>query len=234
MNTYRIYTNVLSGKDCNFGDFAIIGLPPRGYQDGQLPTILGERVEIQSHAVICSGNILGDDSIAGHGLYMRHNNRIGKRAKIGALSVLEANIIIEDDVIIEPQGGIADSTIIEQGGLIGSQTMFASVLHPLCPKAKECERGPHLYRGVTVGGNVTIYPDLRIGEGAYIIPGSVVMRDVRPYAVVAGHPAKEIGDIFTLYPQIVERVKPYINLSQDSVAQTRACFEEEPSLFPAR
>ena len=234
MNSYRIYANVSVGQDCSLGDFASIGLPTRGYQDGELPTILGNRVEIQSHATICCGNVLGDELIVGHGVYMCHKNRIGKRVSIGPHSILEWNVTIKDDVIIGPYAGIAEFTVIEQGGWLGSQVALPSVLHPLCHKAKECGKGSHLARGVTVGGGVTIYPDLRIGQGAYIEPCSIVVRDVSPYAVVAGNPAKEIGDIFTLYPGLVERLRGYVNLSKNSVAQFRAHFEATPSLFPSR
>ena len=233
--TYRIYNNVSMGEACLIGDFASIGMPPRGYQDGELPTLLGDRVEVQSHVVICAGNKLGDDFIAGHGLYMRHNNNIGKRVEIGAQSILEWDITIHDDVSIGINAGIAEYTIIEQGSLLGQQVALASVLHPLCPKAKECGKGAHIYRGATIGSGAIIYPDLRIGEGAYIQPCSVVVGDVRPYTVVSGNPAKETGDISTLYPQFLERIERYVvDLSENAISLAKANFEVVYTLFPSR
>jgi acetyltransferase-like isoleucine patch superfamily enzyme len=234
MNTERVYQNVSFASDYQIGEFAIIGIPPRGYQDGELATTFGERVEIKSHAVIYAGNHFGDDCVLGHSLYMRHNNQVGNRVQIGAISVLESNIRIKDDVYIAPQAGIADYAILEEGVWIGSQTMFASVLHPLCPKIKECEKGAHFYRASMVGSNVTIYPDLRIGEGAFVEPGSVVVRDVRPFMVVLGNPAQEVGDIFTLYPGKLERLEQFLNLSSEAIALIRHQFESQTTLFPPR
>ncbi len=234
MSNYRIYANVSLGDNCNIGDFSSVGVPTRGYKEGELPTILGDRVEIQSHATICGGSSLGDDSVIGHGIYMSHSNRIGKRVAIGSQTILEWNVIIEDDVIVGSSVGIGEFSILEQGTWLGSQVALPSVLHPLCPKAKECGKGSHLYRGVTVGGGAVIYPDLRIGAGAYIEPCAVVVRDVSPYTVVAGNPAKEIGDIFTLYPGLIERLSKYVNVSPEAVKQSIMQFDLVPSLFSSK
>lgn len=234
MNRYRIYQNVRFGADCQIGDFSSIGLPPKGFADGELLTTIGDRAEIQSHATVSSGNVIGHDFVAGHGLYMRHNSRIGDRVSIGPHSIMEWNVTIEDDVTIGPYAGIAEFTVIERGGWLGPQVALPSVLHPLCAKAKECGRGSHLYRGVTIGGGVIVYPDLRIGAGAYLEPCSVIVSDVRPFAVMAGNPAKEIGDIFSLNSALVDRLQTYLDLSPDAVAATIAQFEQTPTLFPVR
>jgi len=231
MNTYRIYSNVSIGEECSLGDFAIIGLPPRGYQDGELSTVLGNRTTIQSHALISAGNVFGDDCIAGHGIFIGANNHFGQRVKLGALCVIERDNLVADDVILESQAGLAELTVVERGVWIGAHVSMASVLHPLCPKAKECTKGPHLYRGVTVGAAAMLYPDVRIGEGAYVEPGSIVMQDVKPYSVVTGNPAREVGDIFTLYPGKLERIEPYVDLSPDAITQALTRFQEESSLF---
>ncbi len=85
-----------------------------------------------------------------------------------------------------------------------------------------------------VGGGAVIYPDLRIGSGAYIEPCAVVVRDVSPYTVVAGNPAKEIGDIFTLYPGLIERLSKYVNVSPEAVKQAVMQFDLVPSLFSSK
>lgn len=213
------------------GDFSIVGIPPRGYQDGELLTKLGDRVEVQSHVVLNAGNCFGDDCVVGHGTYIRHNNNFGNRVKIGAHNTIEWNNLVEDDVTIEEFSGVAESTIVEQGTWIGPQCSMASVLHPLCPKAKECTKGPHLYRGVTLAAGVIVFPDIRVGEGAYIEPGSVVMRDVTPYTVITGPYGKSKGDIFTLYPKMLERIKPYVDLSPEAIAKARQEFSQQPSIF---
>ena len=231
MQLNRIYQNVSLGKDCNIEAFASIGLAPRGYKDGELETILGDRVEVKTHATICSGNRIGNDVSLGHGLYMRHGSQIGDHVIIGSHSNLEWDIIIQKDVTIGSYAGIAEYSMIDEGCWLGPQVSLPSVLHPLCPKAKECGRGAHLYPAVTVGAGATIYPDLQIGTGALIEPGSVVVTDVPPFAVMQGNPAKQIGDIFSLDLDIVERVAQYIDISPASIQKIESEFKSQNSLF---
>ncbi|NET72036.1 MAG: hypothetical protein F6K62_14205 [Sphaerospermopsis sp. SIO1G2] len=229
--TYRIHKNVLIGQNCKFGDFSIIGIPPRGKEEGELTTTLGNDVDIQSQAIISAGNTFGDNCIIGHGTYMRHNNRFGNRVKIGANNVIETDNWVGDDVILETHSGIPELSVLEQGVWIGSHVSMASVLHPLCSKAKECTKGPHIERGVTVGHAATIYPDVRIGEGSYIEPTSVVIQSVPPYSVVSGSYGKVIGDIFHLYPELIQRLETFMDISSDRIAKVRAEFNHKRSLI---
>lgn len=234
MNIHHIYQNVVLGESCHIGAFSSIGLPPRGYEEGELQTCLGNRVEVKTHATICAGNRIGDDVTLGHGLYMRQGSQIGARVSIGSHSNLEWDIIIGDDVVIGSYAGIAEYSILETGTWLGHQVSLPSVLHPLCPKAKECGRGSHLHRAVTVGAGATLYPDLKIGTGALIEPCAVVVADVPPFAVMAGNPARPMGDIFSLYPQVVERVALFVDLSEPSVLALQQAFANQDSLFAAK
>ena len=78
---------------------------------------------------------------------------------------------------------------------------FYSATHPLDPVIRNGTRGPELGKPITVGedcwigGNVVILPGVKIGTGATIGAGSVVTRDVPPFHVVAGNPAKVLRRI---------------------------------------
>ena len=234
MSTYSKYKNVSMGNDCRLGDFSIIGMPPRNVEDGELATVLGDRVEIQSHVIINAGNTFGDDCTIGHGTYLRHNNKIGNRVVIGPHNTIEWSNEIEDDVTIETHSGVAEHTFVGRGTFIGAQASMASVLHPLCSKAKECTKGPHFERAVTVGPGAVIFPAVRIGEGAYVEPNTVVMRDVKPFTVVSGRYGRAIGSIFDLYPQLLKRIEPYTNLQEINVKRSQYEFDKRESLFPAQ
>jgi len=56
-----------------------------------------------------------------------------------------------------------------------------------------------------IGVNVTILPGIRTGREALVGAGSVVVKDVKPYAVVAGNPAKPIGDLRDIKDYEIER-----------------------------
>ena len=59
-------------------------------------------------------------------------------------------------------------------------------------------QGPHVEAGAIVGANVTLLPALRIGAGALIGAGAVVVGDVAAGVVVVGNPARVIGKVADL------------------------------------
>ena len=143
-------------------------------------------------------------------------------------------MVVGDDVQFGAQTGVAEFTVIGRGVVIGPQVGIAAVLHPLSPLAKETAKGPTIGDAVTIGASVSIGPGLRIGEGAYLEPGSVVMRDVLPFSVVAGNPAKQIGDVMELHPEVLGRLSRFVDLSPASVEARRSEFAAAPTYFPPR
>lgn len=62
-------------------------------------------------------------------------------------------------------------------------------------RAEETFKGPHVKRGARIGGNATLLPGITIGEEAVIGAGAVVTKDVGPYTVAVGVPAKPIKEV---------------------------------------
>ncbi len=63
-----------------------------------------------------------------------------------------------------------------------------------CPSADDRKMAVEIDNYVWIGSNVTVLPGVKIGEGAVCCAGCVVTKDVEPYDVVAGIPAKKIGE----------------------------------------
>lgn len=195
---YKIYPNVKIGKNIEIGDYVIIGVPPRGKKSGELETIIGDNAVIRSHTVIYAGNIIGDNLQTGHAVMIREENEIGNSVSIGTHSVVEHHVKIGNGVRIHTQAFIPEYSILEDGSWVGPNVVFTNVYHPLCPKAKECMRGPTIKRNAKIGANATLLPDITIGENALVGAGSVVVDDVPDYMVVGGVPAKVIKSIHEL------------------------------------
>jgi acetyltransferase-like isoleucine patch superfamily enzyme len=88
--------------------------------------------------------------------------------------------------------------------------VFTDDPHPACPRYLECVLGATVEDDVSIGGNVTVLPGVRIGAGALVGAGSVVTRDVEPGTVVAGNPAvvvKRVAEL-TCFMGYFER--PYV------------------------
>ncbi len=193
--TAKIYPNVLLGENVEIGDFAIVGVPPKGKAEGELPTVIGDGAVVRSHTVIYAGNVIGSGFQSGHHTLIREENRIGDNVSIGSSSVVEHHVEIADRVRIHSQAFVPEFCILEEGAWIGPNVVLTNAPHPLCPRAKDCLKGPTIRRGAKVGANSTILPAVVVGEGALVGAGSVVVKDVPEGAVVAGNPARVLKSI---------------------------------------
>jgi len=207
MNTYRIYKNVTLGGGTVVEDFSLVGVAPRGAEDGELATVIGERAVIRSHTVIYAGNVIGRNFQTGNKVNIRESNRIGDNVSIGTLSVVEHHVEIGNGVRIHTQVFIPEFSVLEDGCWIGPNVVLTNAKYPLSPGVKDSLVGPVIRRNAKIGANATLLPGVVIGEGALVGAGAVVVRDVPPGAVVVGNPARVIRHVSDL---------PYTN---DLVAQ---------------
>lgn len=207
--TAKIYPNVQLGENVEIGDFVVLGVPPRGKAEGELPTIVGDGAVIRSHTVIYAGNVIGKRFQTGHHTMIREENRIGDDVSVGTGSVVEHHVEIADHVRIHSQAFVPEYSTLEEGAWIGPNVVLTNVPHPLCPKAKVCIKGPTIKRGAKIGANSTILPYLIVGENALVGAGSVVVENVPDRAVVAGNPARVIKSIDQLTCPVELIEKPY-------------------------
>ncbi len=207
--TARIYPNVQLGENVEVGDFVVLGMPPRGKAEGELPTVIGDSAVIRSHSVIYAGNVVGKRFQTGHHSMIREENRIGDDVSVGTGSVVEHHVEIADRVRIHSQAFVPEYSTLEEGAWIGPNVVLTNVPHPLCPKAKVCIKGPTIRRGAKIGANSTILPFLIVGENALVGAGSVVVENVPDRVVVAGNPARVIKSVDQLTCPVELVDKPY-------------------------
>jgi len=195
MENSKIYKNVRFGKNVVIGDFCIIGLPPKGAAPGELETVIGDNSEIRSHTVIYAGNKIGDNFQSGHHVLVRENNNIGSNVSIGSGANVEHHINIADDVRIHSGVFIPEYSVLEKGCWLGPNVVLTNAKYPRSKNVKKDLKGPTICSGAKIGANVTVLPGAKIGRNCLIGAGSVVVKDVAEDKIVAGNPAKIIGDI---------------------------------------
>jgi acetyltransferase-like isoleucine patch superfamily enzyme len=198
VTTAKIYPNVSLGDGSTIEDYCIVGTPPRGAKDGEMQTAIGAGAVIRSHSVIYAGNVIGRHFQTGNKVNVRELNEIGDDVSIGTLSVVEHHVKIGNGVRIHTQAFVPEFSVLEEGCWIGPNVVLTNAKYPLSPGAKDHLEGPVIRRGAKVGANATILPGVVIGENALVGAGSVVVRDVPAGAVVAGNPARVIGQIADL------------------------------------
>lgn len=190
-----IYTNVTIGSNTHLGEFCIIGKPPKGALDGELETSIGDNAVIRSHTVIYAGNSIGYNFNTGHYAMIREQNRIGNDVSIGTMSCIEHHVSIASGVRIHSQAFIPEFSILEDNCWIGPNAVLTNAKYPRGRDVKGQLAGPRICRNAKIGANATVLPGITIGHDALLGAGSVAVRDIEPYAIWAGNPARKIGDV---------------------------------------
>ncbi|MFW9964729.1 MAG: DapH/DapD/GlmU-related protein [Candidatus Sifarchaeia archaeon] len=207
--TAIIYPNVNIGTETLIGAYSILGEPSHGNEPGLKITDIGPASIIRSHTVIYEGNDIGSKFQTGHKVNIREDNKIGNNVSIGTHSIIEHHVEIADNVRIHSSAFIPEYSKLEEGSWIGPGVFFTNAIHPLCPQAKKCLKGPIIKRNAKIGANATLSPGVTIGEKALVGSGSVVVEDVLPRAVVVGNPARQIKTIDDLTCPFDLCEKPY-------------------------
>jgi acetyltransferase-like isoleucine patch superfamily enzyme len=184
-----VYPNVELGAGTIVEDGAIVGRPPRGSEPGDLPTRVGAGSVVRSGSVIYAGSTIGDGFQSGHNAVIRERNVIGDHCSVGSNTVLEPGNRIGSRTRIH-SGCQLEFVKLGERCFVGPHVVFTDDPHPMCPRYEECVLGAVVEDDVSIGGNATIFPGVKIGAGAVIGAGSVVTWDVKPQTLVAGHPAR--------------------------------------------
>lgn len=117
--------------------------------------------------------------------------RIGMNCNICDYVFIENDVVIGDRVTIKCGVQIWDGIRLGDDVMVGPNATFTNDLYPRSKQPFELRRTV-VERGASIGANATILCGITIGEGAMVGAGSVVLKDVPPYAVVVGNPARII------------------------------------------
>ena len=122
---------------------------------------------------------------------------IGQNCNIGQNVYIGYDVKIGDNCKIQNNVSVYDCVELEEGVFCGPSCVFTNDLTPraMYPKGRKGHINTVVHKGATIGANATIVCGHQIGEFAMVAAGAVVTKDVPPYALVAGVPAKIIGRV---------------------------------------
>lgn len=118
--------------------------------------------------------------------------RIGENVNVCAHTLIENDVVIGNNVTIKSGVYIWDGITIEDNVFIGPCVAFTNDKKPRSKIYPDQFLRTTIKYGASIGANATILPGITLGEGCMVGAGSVVTKDVPPYAVVIGNPARII------------------------------------------
>ena len=149
---------------------------------------------IHPSAIVDEGAVLGADCRVWHFVHISAGARIGARCSFGQNVYVGNDVAIGDNVKIQNNVSVYDAVTLEDDVFCGPSMVFTNVYNPRSAVTRKDEyRRTLVKRGATIGANATIVCGTTIGEYAFIAAGAVINRDVKPYALMAGVPARQIG-----------------------------------------
>jgi acetyltransferase-like isoleucine patch superfamily enzyme len=117
---------------------------------------------------------------------------IGSRCNIGAGCFVEKGARIGDNVVVKNGVSVWDGVTLEDGVFIGPGVVLTNEHEPRSGFPKDLAH-TLIRRGASIGAGAILVAPLEIGEYATVGAGAVVIRDVAPYTLVVGNPARPVG-----------------------------------------
>lgn len=138
---------------------------------------IGEDTQIWQFAIVLEGAV------------------IGKGCNINCHTFIEDDVILGDRVTVKSGIYLWNGIRIDDDVFLGPNVTFVNDKYPRSKKYPEKFQNVVINRFVSIGASATILGGVNIGEYALIGAGSVVTKDVPPFALVVGNPARIVGEV---------------------------------------
>jgi len=204
-NCVTVYPGVVIEDDCTILDGAVLGRPPLSNGNTTRPLAAGSPVLrigagtiVGAHAVLYCGTSVGPQVLIGDLATLREGAAVAEKAVVGR------GALVMYDAVIGERTRIIDGAIIT-GGMVVEGDVF---IGPGVTSSNDNEvylsrfglsplrlRAPVVRRFALVGTGASLGAGVEVGRGAIVAPGAVVTRDVAPWSVVAGVPARPVRQV---------------------------------------
>lgn len=172
---------------------------------------------------IVESDEIGEGTRIWHFVHVRQGAKIGRNCNIGKGVYIDTGVIIGNNVKIQNFATIYRGVVIEDDVFIGPAVVFTNDLYPRAFIWSEDRIVPTIVKkGASIGANSTIVCGVKIGEYAMIGAGSVVTKDVPPFGLVYGNPARLKG--FVCY--CGRKLKEIVEENRDKTVYRCSCGKE--------
>ena len=149
---------------------------------------------IDPTSIIDDNVLIGKNTKVWHFSHILSGTTIGKNCSFGQNCVVGANVKVGNGVKVQNNVSIYEGVEIEDDVFLGPSMVFTNIINPRAfIKRRDEFKKTLLQKGCSIGANATIVCGVTIGEYALIGSGAVVTKDIKPYSLMVGVPAKQIG-----------------------------------------
>lgn len=168
-------------------------------------TAVSESAYVHPTATVEDGAVVADGTRVWHQAQVRTRARIGERCIVGKGVFIDFDVVIGDDSKLQNYACVYHGVTLGRGVFVGPHAVFTNDMRPRATDADfgalkdgDWEVGETVVEdGAAVGANSTVLPNVRIGKWAMVAAGSTVTRDVEPYSLVVGSPARHVAYLCT-------------------------------------
>lgn len=149
---------------------------------------------IHESAIVDAGAKIGSGTKIWHFTHIMGTAEIGENCVLGQNVFVGNKVIIGNNVKVQNNVSLYEGVVCEDDVFLGPSMVFTNVINPRSSvNRKEEFKKTIVKKGVSVGANSTIVCGSTLGEYCFIGAGAVVTKDVKPYALMVGVPARQKG-----------------------------------------
>ncbi|MDA9776201.1 N-acetyltransferase [Paracoccaceae bacterium] len=153
-----------------------------------------EDYTVHDTAIVDPGAQIGAGSRIWHWVHVCGGAQIGQNVSLGQNVFVSNKVRIGDNCKIQNNVSVYDNVTLAEGVFCGPSMVFTNVYNPRSLiERKDQYRNTHVGKGATLGANCTVVCGVNIGAFSFVGAGAVITKDVKPYALMVGVPAKQIG-----------------------------------------
>ena len=192
----KIGENSFVGSNSIVGEYLMDFCTDRVYHNH--PLIIGNDALIRSGSIIYAGSSIGNHFQTGHQVTIREKSDIGDNVSVGTLSDIQGNCKIGNYVRLHSNVHIGQLSVIDDFVWIFPYVVLTN--DPTPPSNDFV--GVHIHSFAIVSTGAIVMPGIDIGQDSLVGAGAIVTKDIEPYALVVGNPAKRISDVRSIKNKI--------------------------------
>jgi len=190
-NFCTINDNVVIGDNCIIEDYVSLGVSNSDKHD---PLIIKENSKIRAYSLFYSGSEFGPNLVTGHRVMVREGIQAGRDLQLGTMADLEGEAKIGDYVRIHCSSHISQLSIIENFCWIYPYVVLTN--DPTPPS--DIRKGCLIKEFAIIATHACLLPGVTIGSNALVAAAALVSKNVPDNKIVAGVPAKVVGDVSSI------------------------------------